>query len=1230
MPDDNSLLPPALPGTVTRTVTAKGTPGTVPQDTGTGAAPETAPAGTIVVSGAGQNNTIEVLVSVPGYEILGELGRGGMGVVYKARQQSLNRLVALKMILGAGTGDSPAVIRFLTEAEAVAAIRHPNVVQVYDHGQSCGQPFMALEYLAGGTLADKIRDGKRLEAREAAGVVEKIARGLQAAHGQGIIHRDIKPGNVLFDEGGEPKVADFGLAKRADSDLTRTGAIMGTPAYMAPEQADGHTREVGPAADVWSVGVILYECLTGTRPFVAKRTDELLVKVLMSDPDTLRSRSADVPRDLETICLKCLEKNPARRYTSALALAQDLERFQAGESILARPESALQKAWRRVRRRGLTISLVAALLIALGVASWLVIQSSSHRRVNDLSRQVDEGLKAAEWPEGHRDAMEQLVGQLETLDPAQAESARAKLLDRVAGRIRSVLTRSRVTPADVQMVEAELGWIASRDDALAKQLETEIHGRLRGWQATAELVPPFADTTAVLDPGSVRSGPGGLFPVTGQKLGSPTRTLLRSIGEVRFETEFGAGWYGAHEIGVAIDVSPGSSGYQFVFTATGRRLPNELAETVRTPGTKVTRETFQETQGHGEVRILRDGAVLRQQSLTLPTGPLQISAERDGDRLWVQVNQSEPLVFHDVAPIVGRADSVFGLVWPDAVPLLRLRTSNRPVPREPSRLEKADDLLSRGEYAAALLLYQQQTRSGDAGIATEARCKAGLCLVGLNRVDDAAIEFESVAVASGDRWPVMAVAQLALIRLQQKRFEDANSLFSVAAVRSTPEQVARYVPAAVRLQFLSQPGLPASSYVLPTEATVRRAEALYTLYELLGDQHSLPIQRYDLGRAHALIGENEKAERDFGDLLRVATSNPGTASGRFWLTPWSIRWLGWIKTRQDGADPALWSLAPALRILGLQEAKPTDPIPPGSNGVVVALARLHAMAGRRDIAEAYVEQVVNAPFEDLAHGYIWHAEAWLMRGFFAADKGDEAKARESWKRATFESYMALRNKAGVKGTATDNRGVFLYYRLLTGSLSGEMTNEEATEIWQRLLLLVTDDPLMTQMAATMQFNPSILKGMWASPRGREWARKVVFLDMHPVEFTRIPMRLIGYEKLRQDLCDGKPTPEQDEILWQTVLRFGDLFFEGKLSKVQMFPLALAWKGTAGSLGWGALASAVTPEARGPLAYAMGLRFVKLNKPADARGMFKTAIADAPAKSPLSRLAAEELAKLEGK
>ncbi|MDB5313364.1 MAG: serine/threonine protein kinase [Gemmataceae bacterium] len=213
-----------------------------------------------------------------------------MGVVYLARQTALNRPVALKMILGVGRASALDLARFLAEAETAAAIDHPHVVRVYDFGQHAGRPYLAMEYLPRGTLADRVRAG-RLPARSAAELVERIARGVSAAHSQGVVHRDLKPGNILFDDQGGPKVADFGLAKQGQSDLTQTQVVMGTPAYMAPEQAGGRSKFAGPQADVWALGVILYECLTGTRPFEAENTGELLARVRTAVPE--------VPRDLD-------------------------------------------------------------------------------------------------------------------------------------------------------------------------------------------------------------------------------------------------------------------------------------------------------------------------------------------------------------------------------------------------------------------------------------------------------------------------------------------------------------------------------------------------------------------------------------------------------------------------------------------------------------------------------------------------------------------------------------------------------------------------------------------------------------------------------------------------------------------------------------------------------------------------------------------------------------------
>jgi WD40 repeat protein len=320
--------------------------------------------------------------ALPGYEILAELGRGGMGVVYQARQVRLNRLVALKMILAGGHAGQADLSRFVTEAQAIARLQHPNIVQIHEVGEHGGLPFFSLEFCPGGSL-DKKLGGTPLAPREAAVLVETLARAIQTAHQKGIVHRDLKPANVLLAEDGQPKVTDFGLAKKLDeAGQTQTGAILGTPSYMAPEQAGGMGKEVGPACDVYALGAILYELLTGRPPFKAATPLDTLMQVLSEEPVAPRQLQSQTPRDLETITLKCLHKEPGKRYASAADLAEDLRRFAAGEPIRARPVGSAERLWRWCRRNPLLAGGAAATVLALAVITILAILVAAAEKEN--------------------------------------------------------------------------------------------------------------------------------------------------------------------------------------------------------------------------------------------------------------------------------------------------------------------------------------------------------------------------------------------------------------------------------------------------------------------------------------------------------------------------------------------------------------------------------------------------------------------------------------------------------------------------------------------------------------------------------------------------------------------------------------------------------------------------------------------------------------------------------
>jgi serine/threonine-protein kinase len=420
------------------------------------------------------------LPQIPGYEVEDVLGHGGMGVVFRARHLRLGRLVALKMTLAGSYAGAYERERFRREAEAVAALRHANIVQIYDVGDWASRPYFTMELLDGGSLAQRLT-GTPQPACRAAALLATLADTMHAAHHGGIVHRDLKPANILFTLDGTPKVTDFGLARRLEggAGLTLSGVLLGTPSYMAPEQARGQSRAIGPAVDVYALGAILYELLTGRPPFHAETPAETVRQVVVQEPVPPARLNAKVPRDLETICLKCLQKEPNRRYASASALADDLRRFEEGRPIRARPLGLAARSWRWGRRNPAAAALMATVLALVGLAigGWVYLdhvrgerRAESVRQEKREARTVEAALEQAaalgrqgRWPDA-RAVLEGVLSQLSSSAPAnlrerlmqaRSDANMAAKLEGIRLRQSTDATKTRGTAAPLYAEYAE-------------------------------------------------------------------------------------------------------------------------------------------------------------------------------------------------------------------------------------------------------------------------------------------------------------------------------------------------------------------------------------------------------------------------------------------------------------------------------------------------------------------------------------------------------------------------------------------------------------------------------------------------------------------------------------------------------------------------------------------------------------------------------------------------------
>ena len=1151
----------------------------------------------------------------PGYEITGELGRGGMGVVYQARQSSLKRLVALKMIRDAGAASFEQISRFRVEAEAVARLQHPNIVQIFEVGEHEGNPFFALEYVDGGSMAAALAD-RAWSPEESAGLVETLARALHHAHQRDVIHRDLKPANVLLSAERVPKVTDFGLAKRledGDSGHTRTGAVMGTPSYMSPEQASGRIHQIGPATDIYALGAILYECLTGEVPFRGESVLDTLELVRSADPKAPSKIRPGIPADLETICLKTMAKEPSARYSSALALAQDLERFRSGEPILGRREGTLRKLRRRFKRHQAPVIAVSALLIAVVAIAVTLFAGRSSREARVIEQQITDALDGEIREPAAGDRIEEAVGRLAELDAVRGATARQRLVEHFAAEIRADLKKPRVLAGEAPGLENRLAWLASRDPAAAGELGDNLRARLRTWQPLFDLEEPFANLRELFDPSMVRSDVDRIYANQPVAI-----TKLADAGTLRVEVDFQGDWPKSNELGILfahrIDgPRDHTNGYAFVLRPA---WPKGDPEAAGRPGLP---SSFEASRRAATLEILRDGVPLGLAPLHVRSGPVRLTAERVGERLSIQLNGLTTFVFEDPAPLAFDAGARLALLWPRDVSVRHLYAEEQPLPPLAGKLERADHLFATGKTADALNTYQAFAREeADSETLAEARHKAGMCLLALDRAEEAARLFEEVSTAGNQRWGVSAAFQLWRTRLKLRQIQEADAVLSLIRVRYPGDAINRYVPVSIRAEIEAQFAIPPINWLMFDPRLVPQMESAVRLAEVLQlKNRSADREALMLVMALGLAGEYRKAraiaDQYFDALVEIGHLRGGAESPH-WAArahAWSGRLSGQVGSYndqiarhldvplRDGEDPE--SRRRAFVPLRLENAR--------------NLAFTGDWAGAEAELDAYV-----AAYPRPVINYAFYSEPYFMKGFARLRAGDAAGAGAAWKTGTYAAFLEgiapeSRPADGIPGSRKA-----LAEAWAMAALSNNLSDEEATRFFKGLSKSFGADEVAAQVAASLNISPVIMRGAWISPRGREWARKMAYLDLAPAEYFWTGPRLLVYEKFRQELADAKPSPEQDEAFWQATVQTCEAFRLGELTRPQLFELALAWKGTTNLLGWSGLAPKLKPELRAPMAYVLGCRYLKLGKPADAAAAFKMAAGDAPAGSSLRTLA----------
>jgi WD40 repeat protein/tetratricopeptide (TPR) repeat protein len=1165
------------------------------------------------------------------YELLSEIARGGMGVVFRARQVKLNRPVAIKMILSGEFANEEHVQRFYSEAEAAANLDHPGIVPIHEVGQQDGQHFFSMGFVDGQSLSALIKDGP-LPPREAAKLLAQIVSAVRYAHEHGVIHRDLKPANVLLDVDGHPRVTDFGLAKRVtgDSGLTASGQIMGTPSYMPPEQAAGRIDQIGPAADIYSLGAILYEMLTGRPPFRAATPVDTLRQVLEREPAEPRKLNPAIDRDLETICLKCLAKQPRERYASAVDLHDELTRYLSGEPIHARRLGVLPRAWRWCKRKPVLAGMYAATCAAVVLMIALAIAGQRAKRVEQLGNlraAFEAGLRRVSPESNYLDEMDATIAVLRSLDEAEANSAHRKLVQEYARAVKAAIVQTELTSSSEQQFQVAIEAVRLRDASLADELSTTLAGRIAQWRTIVDLRSPFADYAALFPAGEVALKGSQLnaaipvrmretFDAAGVARKTPDQRILLTTpcgSNVELEATLAENWDQAGRVGVVVNARD-VGGYSFLvrLESTGLQVDAQAIATVAAT-------TFaQARQVGGDVTVeMRKGDAVLQRAVwpaeRLPAGPLVLRAKRERDRLTFQVNAQPPLEFRDVfSSAMGRG--ALGVDWPKNVGLTGLRVRAMTAPAIPRPIELADEKLDAGDAAAALVIYEEQSgfATTDADRAETAH-KQALCLTLLNRPDDAARLYEQARASRQEPWSLLAGCQLWLQAVRERQVERADAIYDELGSGYTFEQLAGSVPVAERGVILT--AYFSGEFEARTATGLRRIERAAAIDRFLsasgqGDSNN---QRR-LIKAVELAGLHEKALTMWEELSAAFPNDTYSRYRRSML----LRVMGRPQMSLQLLDQAIEE--ERRRQL---ERVPWD----------LLLERFRTLAALRNWPAAWeaVEEarrllVTDTTLEnELARRCQLTSHIYLSRGFIQEELGRPDDAFQSWT----IGYQQARPALGRVDAADDWT---VLNCLILGSLSGQLepSDTEAAVVLiggsgksQQIVKLV-----FGQLGGVVL--QSTLSEMWKRPRGRQMARDDYAFFMTPYNQRMSgALQLAFTEYVRQSAFGEEMRDDQERVVWEGAGEVLGLYRSNRISLLSLASIFVMWQSPNRASDIETLFASFTPRQQGLADYIYGHRMLYLDAPpSQVAALLRKGVAKLAEDSPERAVVEREIRQLD--